>query len=189
MTFELQVAHSVEEIGRAAWDTLAAGRPSANYRWYAFGEQVLDIERAMQLIDNVYRRHNTPVEPWMKRTLLLAHRINATWLTTEIDGQIVGCELLLGDGKTSYLSALGLDYNYRYIYFQLFYEDIRQAIHAGVRQLRAGSTALEVKQRMGFQQLDNAHVLFTATNEWLSKLFGRLAPWFSQHGRVRQPLA
>lgn len=150
---------------------------------------VTDIDRAMHLISNVYQRYNTPMEPWMKRILHFAHHINATWLTAEIDSQIVGCELMLGDGESSYLSALGLDYNFRYIYFQLFYEDIRQAINGGLRELRAGSTVFEVKQRMGFQQMDNGHVLFTASSKSLNRLFGRLAPWFNQHGPARQELA
>lgn len=39
--FEVQIAHSVEEIGSETWDRLAAGRPFASYRWYRFGEVVL----------------------------------------------------------------------------------------------------------------------------------------------------
>jgi predicted N-acyltransferase len=41
MNFELQIAHSVQEIGQEAWDRLAGGRPFASYRWYRFGETVL----------------------------------------------------------------------------------------------------------------------------------------------------
>jgi hypothetical protein len=39
--FEVQIAHSVEEIGQTAWDHLGGGRPFASYRWYRFGETVL----------------------------------------------------------------------------------------------------------------------------------------------------
>lgn len=41
MDFELQVAHSVQEIGQEAWDRLGGGQPFASYRWYRFGETVL----------------------------------------------------------------------------------------------------------------------------------------------------
>ncbi len=37
---KVTVAHSVEEIGRAAWDRLSAGRPFTSYRWYRYGEAV-----------------------------------------------------------------------------------------------------------------------------------------------------
>lgn len=39
--FDVQVAHSVDEIGQAAWDHLSAGHPFTSYRWYRFGERVL----------------------------------------------------------------------------------------------------------------------------------------------------
>jgi predicted N-acyltransferase len=41
VTFDVQIAHSVEEIGQEAWDRLAGERPFASYRWYRFGETVL----------------------------------------------------------------------------------------------------------------------------------------------------
>jgi hypothetical protein len=41
MNFDVQLAHSVTEIGQPAWDRLNAGRPFSSYRWYQFGEAVL----------------------------------------------------------------------------------------------------------------------------------------------------
>ena len=41
MEFDVQIVHSVEEIGQEAWDHLAGDRPFASYRWYRFGERVL----------------------------------------------------------------------------------------------------------------------------------------------------
>lgn len=38
---DVQVAHSVTEVGQAAWDCLGGGRPFASYRWYRFGERAL----------------------------------------------------------------------------------------------------------------------------------------------------
>jgi predicted N-acyltransferase len=41
MSFEVQLAHSVKEVGQEAWDRLSGGRPFTSYRWYSFGEAVL----------------------------------------------------------------------------------------------------------------------------------------------------
>jgi predicted N-acyltransferase len=41
MAFDVQVFHSIEEIGPEAWDQLSAGQPLASYRWCRFGETVL----------------------------------------------------------------------------------------------------------------------------------------------------
>lgn len=42
--------HRVEDIGQAAWDRLAAGRPFASYRWYGFGEAVLADNKPVYVI-------------------------------------------------------------------------------------------------------------------------------------------
>ena len=39
--FDIQISHSVTEVGQEAWDSLADGRSFASYRWYRFGEEVL----------------------------------------------------------------------------------------------------------------------------------------------------
>jgi hypothetical protein len=41
MDFDIQVAHSITQVDPVAWDSLAAGRPLASWRWYAYGEQVM----------------------------------------------------------------------------------------------------------------------------------------------------
>jgi hypothetical protein len=41
MNYDLQIAHSVEEIGEEAWDSLSEDRVFSSYKWYAFGEKVL----------------------------------------------------------------------------------------------------------------------------------------------------
>ncbi len=41
MEFEVQVAHSITEIGQEAWDRLGGEHMFASYRWYRFGEAVL----------------------------------------------------------------------------------------------------------------------------------------------------
>lgn len=39
--YSIQIAHSVDEIGRQAWDSFSEGRPFASYRWMRFGETVM----------------------------------------------------------------------------------------------------------------------------------------------------
>ena len=41
MSWDVQIVHSVQEIGQVAWDRLSQGRPFASYRWYAYGEKVM----------------------------------------------------------------------------------------------------------------------------------------------------
>jgi hypothetical protein len=38
---DIEIFHSVDEVGQAAWDALSAGRPFTSYQWYRFGEQVM----------------------------------------------------------------------------------------------------------------------------------------------------
>ena len=44
MEFDVQIAHGVEEIDQESWDHLSGSHPLASYRWYRFGETVLDDE-------------------------------------------------------------------------------------------------------------------------------------------------
>lgn len=147
---------------------------------------VLDVEQAMVLLKNVYDRHRTPVEPWKRRALEYADMVGGTWLTAEIDGRIVGCELMAADGGSLLLMGLGLDYRVPYIYFQLFYEEIRLAIEEGARELRAGSTAYEVKERMGFEREDNAYSLVVVNNRLLNRLFHWLGPQLGNMKSLRK---
>lgn len=41
MGFEIQTAHSVEEIGQAEWDALGDSRPFSSYDWYSYGERAM----------------------------------------------------------------------------------------------------------------------------------------------------
>jgi predicted N-acyltransferase len=42
MDFDIQVAHSVAEVGEEAWNHLSGGRALSSFRWYRFGEAVLE---------------------------------------------------------------------------------------------------------------------------------------------------
>jgi predicted N-acyltransferase len=67
MSFDVEVAHSVEEIGQADWDRLGSDRPFASYRWCRFGEAVLADDLPIYI---TLRRAGEPVARatfWLKR--------------------------------------------------------------------------------------------------------------------------
>lgn len=67
MNFEVQIAHSVTEIGQEAWDHLGQGRPFHSYRWYRFGETVMADDLPIHIF---LSRHGEPVARaslWVKR--------------------------------------------------------------------------------------------------------------------------
>ncbi len=132
------------------------------------------LDQAMSLIRNVEVHHNSAPDPWARAVLEHASMIDTTWLQTDIEGQMVGCCILLGDGDTRVMKLMGLDYDVRYAYFQLFYMMIQCAIEQGARVLRGGTHAYETKQRMGFQLESNHHPVFTSRSRvlrWVGQRF------------------
>jgi len=135
--------------------------------------RVTNIPQALALIHNVERAHNSPPALWARPALENAHLVDSTWLSAEIEGQIVGCGLSLGDRGTHFLALLGLDYEIKYAYFQLFYAAVESAIEQGVQVLRGGSGAYQIMQRLGFELESNNDVLFAGQG----RLLGGLARW------------
>jgi predicted N-acyltransferase len=135
---------------------------------------VTAVDAALVLIRNVEGEHKSTPNPWARAMLENAGMVDATWLLAEQDGQPVGCGLLLGDRGVRFLTLLGLDYEVRYAYFQLFYAAIRCAIDEGLQILRGGSGAYGLKQRLGFQLEPSAHVVFAGRGPLFQRL-GRLA--------------
>jgi predicted N-acyltransferase len=129
--------------------------------------QPSQLEEATTLIRSVESHHHIQPNPCLPHLLKHASLVSSHWLTAEIDKQLVGCGLLLRDGDTCCLAALGLNYDVKYVYFQLFYAAIRTAIETGARVVRGGTNAYEIKERLGFQPETNNHVIFSATNPLL----------------------
>ena len=133
-----------------------------------------DLDQAVRLIQNVERQHNTRPNPRTRRALEKAGIAGATWLTADIDGHMVGCGMLLGDGDHRALAFLGLDYDVKYVYFQMLYAAVRCAIETGARVLHGGSGAYEIKERLGFQPERNNYVAFRAHNRILGQVVQHL---------------
>lgn len=133
---------------------------------------VRDLDRAMELHRNVNKRYKAPTGAWMRSAMAHSDMVNAVWLAAERDGQLVGCELMLGDRGAWLVTGLGLDHRARNVYFVLGYEDIRHAIEHGARTLRWGSETYDVKKRLGFEPEGYNNLVFTS--RWaLLQSFGR----------------
>jgi predicted N-acyltransferase len=134
--------------------------------------KVTDVDAAMALHDGLNRRYKAPTEPWMRGALTHANMVDCAWLTAEVDGRMVGCELMLGDMGAWMVTGLGLDHSVKYAYFALGYADLRYAIDRGAHLLRWGSETYEVKERLGFRKESNNHDVFAGVG-----LFQKLGEW------------
>lgn len=133
-----------------------------------------DPQRALELIRNVEVHHQSTHHPATSRVLEYASSMNGNWITAHIDDQMVGCGLLIGNGHYQFLMLLGLDYSVEYVYFQLFYAAIENAIKSGTKVLCGGSGAYEFKKRFGFQLEQNNYLVYRASNRglrWLAQQF------------------
>jgi predicted N-acyltransferase len=140
----------------------------------SFEKHVSDLDDAMRLIHNVERHHNSAPFPYTRQFLEHAPLVNSTWITARVGETLVGCGLLIGDGDTRFLAALGLDYDVKYTYFQMLYGAISQAIEEGVKVLRGGGGAYETKARLGFQMESNNQIVFRVSNPALRWAVNRL---------------
>jgi predicted N-acyltransferase len=157
------------------------------YLRYADGENIairtlrgLDdkqMREASDLLANVDKRFQQIPSPWFVKMLRHFPLVGGTMLAAEMDGRMVGCELLLKDGDEQFVTALGLDYSVQNVYFLLGYADIRLAIEQGARRLHWGSGAFEAKERMGFEPEYNNHVVYLGVGK-IAKWIGRLAAAF-----------
>ncbi len=148
---------------------------------------VEDVERALALFRNVEGRHDAAPDPWARAALGNAHLVDATWLTAEVEGQIVGSGLLLRDGEVGQLKYLGLDYEVQYAYFQLVYAALQAAIESDLRVLVGGAGAYEMKQRLGFELVDTNYVVFAGRGPLLGRLGRRLVS--AEEAKVQDPYA
>lgn len=138
-----------------------------------FHERVTDLDAALRLMRAVERRHHAAPNPWARRMLEEAWRVEGRWLAAYVQGRLAGCELILSDSDAQMVTALGLDGKTPNVYFLLGYADIRYAIERGARLLRWGSGAYEVKRRLGFTLETNNHAMIMGQGG-----FAMLARWF-----------
>lgn len=140
------------------------------------------IDEALQLVRNVEVHHGASPKPWARAMLENAHMVPSIWVTAEVEGRLVGCGLLVSDQGMQVASLLGLDYSQPYVYFQLVYMAIQQAVEQGARVLRMGSGAYPFKMRLGFQLDNNNQVRAAWRGSFSRQGFGR-AP-FNHHQKT-----
>lgn len=116
---------------------------------------VTGIAAALPLIRAVQKKYGAPLHPWVPRQLAHAHLVDSAWITARRSGELIGCELLLGDRGVWYNLALGRRYDVEDTYYLLQYANLRWAIEHGARAVRWGSTLYEFKAHYGFEQEDN----------------------------------
>jgi hypothetical protein len=99
-------------------------------------------------------------------------QIGATWVAAELQGKMVSGGLILQDGDYGALRLLARDYDVPFAYFATVYEALRCALDSGVKVLRGGSGAYELKQSLGFETEANQYAVVTTGNSvlrWLGR--------------------
>lgn len=130
-----------------------------------------NMAEILPLVRNVEKQHGAPQNPWIENLLRSMEMVNGTFLTaSSADDKLVGCMLFLEDGTGQIATGFGRQQDLPYVYLGLFYEGIRIAMEHGIKFLRWGSGAFELKRRMGFTPEDNGIIAFTFLHPVLQKL-------------------
>jgi hypothetical protein len=122
---------------------------------------VNDVETALRLIKNVSIWHGSAPNPWMRGLLENFSMIDGTWLEIRKDEQLVGCGAVVRDNRFQLATALGLEDDVPSGYFLLLYAALQDAFEHGVRLVRFGSGAYDVKRRLGLHLEDTNHAMVT----------------------------
>jgi predicted N-acyltransferase len=137
-------------------------------------KNVSDIGKALELIQNVEKRHKSITNPLARLMLENINMTDSTWLEAHIGSKLVGCLLLLEDNGAQYAFLPGLAYDNSITYFMLLYEAIKNAFDKGITTLRWGNFAYEIKRRLGFELEHNNNVIYQS-NSLIAGLIVRMA--------------
>lgn len=122
---------------------------------------VPDVDRALELIKNVSIWHGSAPNPWMRGLLENFSMIDGTWLELHKAGKLAGCGAIVRDNQFQLATGLGLEDDVPGGYFLLLYSALQEAFEHGVRLVRFGSGAYDVKRRLGFHLEDTNHLMVT----------------------------
>jgi predicted N-acyltransferase len=67
MNLTVKMAHRVADIGEEAWDRLGAGHPFASYRWYRYGESVLENDTPLYILVSYHGETIARATFWLTR--------------------------------------------------------------------------------------------------------------------------
>lgn len=133
------------------------------------------LEESERLVRAVERRHGADHNPWMRGMIAHLDQVHGIWLKATIGERLVGCGVLLPDNGSMLATSLGLAEDVPYVYFQLMYATVEQAIASGVSTLRLGSAAYDFKRRLGCALEDNNHTAFQIRHPLLQRVASRFA--------------
>ncbi|NJC95555.1 MAG: GNAT family N-acetyltransferase [Anaerolineae bacterium] len=120
---------------------------------------VPDMDAALTLIENVSIWHGSAPNPWTRNLLENFSMVDGTWLEIRKEDKLVGCGAVVRDNKFQLATSLGLEDDVPGGYFLLLYAALQEAFEHGVRLVRFGSGAYDVKRRLGFHLEDTNHAM------------------------------
>lgn len=135
---------------------------------------VSDVDAAMKLIDDVSIWHGSAPNPWTRNMLKNFSMVDGTWLEIHKGQELVGCGAVLRDNKFQIASSLGLKDDVPGGYFILLYSALQEAFEHKVRLVRFGSSAYDIKRRMGFHLEDTNHAMISMAGT-MSRAMKRLS--------------
>jgi predicted N-acyltransferase len=130
-------------------------------------------EQALAMVRDVERHYGSPPDPWARGMYEQAGMVDSAWLAARIEGRLVACSLLVGDGGIWRWALLGRQYDVEYAYFQLAYEAIRHVVETRGQVLFGGTHSYETKRRLGFELTTDTWARFIGNGP----LFQGLGHW------------
>jgi hypothetical protein len=120
---------------------------------------VPDVDKALELIDNVSIWHGSAPNPWMRGLLENFSMVDGTWIEIHKEGKLAGCGAVVRDNQFQLATGLGLEDDVPGGYFLLLYTALQEAFEHNVRLVRLGTGAYDVKRRLGFHLEDTNHAM------------------------------
>jgi predicted N-acyltransferase len=131
---------------------------------------VFDVDAIARIVRTTERKHGSEPNPWTKGLLAYMGMVGGILLIATRQGEITGCGLLFEDSGAQLATALGHTQSHDYTYFLLAYAGIEVALAQGVKTLRWGSGAYDVKRRLGFMSEDNGSYAFIFTHPLVTSI-------------------
>ncbi len=122
---------------------------------------VSDVDTALKLIEDVSIWHGSAPNPWTRGLLENFSMIDGTWLEIHREDKLVGCGAVVRDNRFQLATSLGLEDDVPGGYFLLLYAALEEAFAHGVRLVRFGSGAYDVKRRLGFHLENTNHAMIS----------------------------
>ena len=129
-----------------------------------------DVDAIACMVESTERKYGSEPNPWTKGLLAHMDMVGGILLLATREGEITGCGLLFEDNGAQLATALGHAQSNDYTYFLLAYTGIELAMAQGVKALRWGSGAYDVKRRLGFLPEDNGRYAFTFTHPLVTRI-------------------